>query len=114
MVVDDLIEVISSYELPYYRQGSMSEDEEYPETFFTFWNRDSDDHAHYDNDNYGTRWVFDVNVYSSDPEKPYELLEDIAKKLKGNGWVVPGKGHDLYSDEPTHTGRGITVYFLEV
>lgn len=110
---DALLEILKSFKYPVYRQGSMSNDEEYPETFVTFWNNDTPDHAHYDNDNYGTSWDYNVFVYSSNPEKIYELILDIRSALKAAKWIVPSKGHDVNSDEATHTGRTIEVYYLE-
>ena len=68
---DRLIELLEEFNYPVYRQGSFSEDEEYPDTFITYWNTDSPDHAHYDNTEYGTAWAFDVNVYSNNPEITY-------------------------------------------
>ena len=50
---DNLIEILSTFAYPVIRQGSLSDDEAYPENFFTFWNNDSSDHAHYDNIEYG-------------------------------------------------------------
>ena len=47
---DALITILESFKYPVYRQGSMSNDAEYPETFITFWNNTSDNHAYYDND----------------------------------------------------------------
>ena len=110
---DNLIEILSTFGYEVYRQGSMSDDEEYPETFFTFWNNDSPDHSHYDNSEYGTAWDFDVNVYSTDPALTYSVLADARIALKAAGWIIPGKGYDVASDEPTHTGRGINALYLE-
>ena len=110
---DNLIEILSTFGYEVYRQCSMSDDEEYPETFFTFWNNDSPDHAHYDNSEYGTAWDFDVNVYSSDSALTYSVLADARIALKAAGWIIPGKGYDVASDEPTHTGRGINALYLE-
>ena len=115
MIVDDLIKILTDkYELPVIRQGSMSEDEAYPEEFFTFWNRDTDDHAHYDGDVYGYVWDFDINFYSTDPDRTYSVLDDAIKELKENGYIIDGRGHDVMSDEVTHTGRGVSVIFLEI
>lgn len=111
---DRLIELLSSLGYPVYRQGSFSEGDEYPDSFFTFWNSESPDHDHYDDDNYGTDWRFNVYFYSVDPELTYKLISDARILLKQNKWIVPSKGFDAYSDEPTHTGRGIEVLFLEV
>lgn len=111
---DNLIEVLSSFGYPVYRQGSMSNDEIYPETFFTFWNNDSLDHSHYDNAEYGTEWDFDVNIYSSNPELTYSVLANARIALKAAGWIIPSKGYDVASDEATHTGRGINAIYLQV
>lgn len=110
---DELLKILESFDYPVYRQGSMSNEERYPETFITFWNNQSPDHAHYDDTNYGTAWDYNVYVYSSNPEKIYELMLDIRSALKNNKWIVPTKGQDINSDEATHTGRMIEIYYLE-
>lgn len=110
---DNLIQILEALGYPAIRQGSLSPDEEYPDSFFTFWNNDSPDHAHYDNTEYGTEWDFDVNFYSTDPEKTYKVLADARIKLKQNKWIIPGKGYDVASDEVTHTGRGMRAFYLE-
>lgn len=111
---DKLIELLETFGYPVYRQGSLSNDATYPDSFFTFWNNQSPDHAFYDNTEYGTEWDFDVNFYSNDPDLTYSKLFEAKTLLKQNGWVVPGKGHDVMSDEPSHSGRGISALFLEV
>lgn len=111
---DKLIEILEGFGVPVYRQGSMSDDEVYPETFFTFWNNDSPNHAHYDNDEYGTAWDFNIYVYSSNPSMTYSLLNDARAALKKAGWITPSKGFDVASDEPTHTGRGLEIFYLDI
>lgn len=110
---DTLIEILSQFGYPVRRQGSLSDSETYPDHFYTFWNNDSNDHAHYDNSEYGTVWDFGVNFYSIDPEKTYSELEKARVALKAQGWVITGKGYDVASDEPTHTGRGFEAFYLE-
>lgn len=111
---DKLIQILSTFGYPVYRQGSMSNDAVYPDSFFTFWNNQSPDHSHYDNTVYGTEWDYDINFYSNNPELTFSKLLEAKTLLKQNGWVVPGKGHDVMSDEPSHSGRGISALFLEV
>ena len=111
---EKLITILETFKYPVLRQGSMEESEQYPPTFLTFWNTESADHAHYNNEDYGTVWEFDVNVYSTVPDTTYTLLSQVRKALKENGFIVPGKGHDVASDEVTHTGRGLTALFLEI
>lgn len=111
---EQLITILETFKYPVYRQGSMEESAVYPPTFFTFWNTDSPSHAYYSNEEYGVTWEFDVNVYSNDPSTTYTLLEQARKLLKQNGWIIPQHGHDVASDEVSHTGRGFTAYYLEI
>mgnify|MGYP000845177609 CR=1 FL=1 len=113
-MVDELIRTLEELGYPVMQQGSLAPDDSYPNHFFTFWNVESSDHAHYNNAEYGTIWDYDVNFYSVDPEKTYSVLEQARKKLKETGWIISGKGYDVASDEVTHTGRGMEVYFLEI
>lgn len=110
---DNLISILSSFGYPVYRQGSMSDDEAYSPTFFTFWNFDSPDHSYYDNSDYGTEWYFNIYVYSDDPDITYNLLASAREALKSAGWICRGKGYDVQSDEETHTGRGLEVIYIQ-
>ena len=110
---DNLIELLLSLKYPVYRQGSLTEEQGYPESFFTFWNYDSPDHSHYDNQPYGTEWNFGVYFYSTDPALTYSVLSDARILLMQNNWIVPSKGFDVKSDLASHTGRGLTIFYLE-
>lgn len=108
-VVDNLIDILESIGYPVYRQGSMSDEESYPETFITFWNYDTPNHAFYSNQKYGTEANYNIYVYSSDPEKVYEVLTLAKKELECDGWIIQGNGFDVSSDIETHTGRGVNI-----
>lgn len=110
---DKLIELLSTFGYPVYRQGSMTEEEQYPDNFFTFWNTDSPDHAHYDDSEYGTEWDYNIFFYTNDPNNRFAVMAEARKLLKANGWIVPSKGYDVMSDEPTHTGRGMMIIYLD-
>lgn len=110
---DLLINIIKSLGYPVFLQGSLGKDEEYPESFFTFWNNSSDDGSHYDNQPISYIWDFDLNFYSSDPTLVNTVLIDAKVLLKQAGFVVRGNGYDVASDEITHTGRGINVLIFE-
>ena len=109
----ELISLLESFKYPMFLQGSLAKDEPYPPTFFTFWNNSSADRAHYDNDSVESVWAFTVNLYSSDPSIVNTLLIDVRSLLKSNGWIVSGRGYDVPSDEPTHTGRAIDVLYVK-
>lgn len=36
---DDLIEILSGFGFPVFRQGSLTDTDAYPDSFFTFWKR---------------------------------------------------------------------------
>ena len=110
---DLLIHMLEEFGYPVFRQGSLSENDEYPDHFFTFWNNESSDGSHYDNDAASTVWDFDVNFYSINPSLTYSKLDEARSKLKAAKFIISGKGYDVASDESTHTGRGINALFLE-
>ena len=112
-VENALIVVLKSFNYPVFRQGSLAEDEPYPPTFVTWWNRSEEGVSFYDNKTTRVSYVYDVNVYSTDVETSYSLLREIRAALKASGWVMQDRGHDIASDEITHTGRGMTILYNE-
>ena len=112
MVMQNLIDTLKTICGDVYQQGALPGT--YPQRFFTFWNRSSDDHKHYDGQAYGFAWVVDVNFYSCDISDVYASLDAAREALLAAGWVVSGKGHTVASDTNTHMGRGLEVTFLEI
>ena len=110
---EQLIELLETFGYPVRLQGSISKDEPYPETFFTFWNNSVDDGSHYDNDAIYYVWNFTINFYSVNPVLVNSILIQVKRLLKNNGWIVPGKGYDIPTDEKTHTGRAIDAIYVE-
>lgn len=110
---DDLIKLLETLGYPVFKQGSITEEEPYPPTFFTFWNNETWEQSAYDNVTVTTIHDFDVNVYSDDPENVYNVLKLAITLLKNNGYQIPDRGYDLSSDVDTHTGRGINVTKIE-
>lgn len=111
---EKLIAVLEKYGYPVILQGSMAEDESYPESFITFQTIDSSEQNFFDGNPFGTQWQFAVIFYSSNPELLATMPKQIYTDLKAAGWIPQGKGHDILSDEPTHTGWVNEYYFLEV
>lgn len=111
---DLLITTLTTLGYPVKLQGSMNKDEAYPDSFFTFWNNNADGEAFYDNEENIYVWDFDVNFYSNDPSLVNSKLLQAKTLLKQAGFIVSGKGYDVASDEPTHTGRGINVKIIEI
>ena len=98
---------------PVIQQGSMSAEDPYPDDFFTFFNNNADGAGFYDNDETRIVWDFDLNFYSIDPTHVNSALMTVKTALKEAGFICTGGGYDVLSDEPTHTGRGINVLYME-
>ena len=109
-----LIETLESFGYPVHLQGTMNPDEGYPESFITFFTVLSDDAAHFDNEPVGVAWEYQVIFYSSAPRLVASVPKDIYARLKAAGFIPQGRGRDIPSDEPTHTGWAMEFYYLEV
>lgn len=110
---EDLISILESLEYPVFLQGSLQSEEEYPESFFTFWNFGTPESAFYDNNAGRAVWGFWVYFYSTSPELCELVPEQARKLLKANNYILNGKAHDIAVDKPTHTGAFFTVYKYE-
>ena len=110
---DLLISTLETLGYPVKLQGSLLPDESYPDSFFTFWNDSADAVSFYSNDEVVILWAYSLNFYSTDPVLVNTKLLEAKALLKGAGWVVSGAGYDVPSDEPTHTGRGISLLYRQ-
>ena len=81
-VKDELIGILEAYGYPVRLQGSLAPNEAYPASFFTFWNNQSTDANHYDNNAIAFLWDFEVNFYSSSPTLVNEVLPEVMKDFK--------------------------------
>lgn len=110
---DLLISTLESLGYPVKLQGSLLPDEPYPDHFFTFWNDSADGESFYNNTESAIVWQYSLNFYSTDPLLVNSKLLEAKTLLKNKGWVVSGAGYSVMSDEPTHTGRGITILYRQ-
>ena len=116
---DLLIKTLEALGYPVDLQGSYAPEAKYPDHFFTFWNDSADGSSYYSNTEGAILWQYSLNFYSIDPEKVNDMFKVIKDKdtakslLKAAGFIVSGAGYSVLSDEPTHTGRGITVIYRE-
>ena len=116
---DLLISTLGALGYPVRLQGSLLKDEPYPDSFFTFWNNESDGDSFYSNTEGAILWDYELNFYSTD----VVLVNNMFKIIKGTptaksllkeaGFIISGAGYDVASDEPTHTGRGINLLYRQ-
>lgn len=110
---DLLISTLNSFCYPVHLQGDLEPNTAYPDHFFTYWNDASDGISFYSNEEGAIVWQYSLNFYSVAPDMVYSKLMEAKKRLKAAGFIVTGGGYSVMSDEPTHTGRGITVRYRQ-
>ena len=102
-----LKELFKEIGLPYFRQGSLS-DEDYQPSFFTFWNINTPNDSFYDNKE--TRYIERVQIgfYTNDANKIYSQLDEGGEfftKAKQRGFVFEGRANDAPADKANYFGR---------
>lgn len=110
---DLIISTLSKLGYPVKQQGSFLPNEKYPDHFFTFWNDATDGSGFYSNTETAMVWQYSINFYSTDPELIGSKFLEAKQLLKTAGFIVTGLGYSVMSDEPTHTGRGITALYRQ-
>lgn len=108
-----LEEVFKKTGLDYSRQGSYSEDAEYPPSFFTFWNYDLPEDGFYDNEAHKAIWYWKVYYYTNDPSTLYSKVDEFVNLAKESGFIIERKGRDIPSDRPDFVGRMITIKYID-
>lgn len=94
-------------------QGTLAEEEAYPASFITFWTDDTSDISHYDDDVTTIEWDFSVIYYTNDPSNMETVPAQIRSALKAAGFIPQGRGFDIPSDVPTHTGWAMEFVITE-
>ena len=96
-----------------YLQGTLNPDEEFPQKFITFFTTTTDDISFYNNDVAAVEWEFSVMFYSTDPVEVNTIPAQICAAMKAAGFIPQGKGNDLLTDRPSHTGWAMDFIYRE-
>lgn len=108
-----LFDLFDKIGLPYFRQGSMS-DEDYKPSFFTFWNVNTDNDSFYDNEEHRYIEYVQIGFFTNDARKIYSQLDEggeFLTKAKQIGFVFDGRARDADADKPDYYGR---VCFIRI
>lgn len=95
-------------------QGTLGENEAYPESFITFFTNFTEDRAFYDDEVHSIDWTFSVIFYSSSPALVGTVPTTIYTELKKIGFIPQGRGNDIPSDQPSHTGWAMDFIYTEI
>jgi hypothetical protein len=111
--MQQLFDLFNEIGLPYFLQGSLS-DEEYPASFFTYWNIDTPNDSFYDNAESRYITYMQIGWYTNDARKLYLQLDEdgeFYKKAKQKGFVFVGRAKGANADKKTYNGR---VLYLKI
>lgn len=104
MIKEILLNALEKLNYSVFQQGTLAPDSEYPDSFITFEILDSEETENFDNTPVAIMWQISIIFYSTDPLLVQSEAMNIYKILKAAGFIPQGKGADILSDEPTHTG----------
>lgn len=113
-MIQELFALFDEIGLPYFRQGSLS-DEDYPPSFFTFWNIDTPHDSFYDNKATRTIPFFQIGWYTNDASKIYSQLDEGGEfylKAKEKGFVFAGGAQDADADKDNYFGRVCNIRII--
>lgn len=99
--------------LPYSRQGSYAPDDNYPSSFFTFWNYDTPEDGFFDNESHKAIWLWYIYFYTNDAFLLYSKMDEFIALAKRDGFIIEGKGNDIQSDQPNFIGRVVRISYIE-
>lgn len=96
---------------PYLRQGSLASKDDYPPSFYTFWNESFSEEMFYDDENRAFQSYWGICSYTSDPKLMYTMLDAFILKAKRQGFIIE-TAQDVDSDRPDYYGRFVTIIYL--
>lgn len=110
-MMNKLFQLFEEIGLPYFRQGSLS-DEDYAPSFFTFWNVDTPNDSFYDNEEHRYIEHYLVGFYTNDANRIYTQMDDFIERAKAKGFVLSGRPKDAKADKDDYFGRVCTVKII--
>lgn len=113
-ILDLLNEIEAEKGYPNFLQGSLS-DENYPDSFFTYWNIDTPNDSFYDNAE--RRYISYVQIcwYTNNPKLLYLQLDEdgeFYKKAKQRGFVFVGRAKGANADKKNYSGRVLYIKII--
>ena len=106
--MEELFKLFDEIGLPYFKQGSLS-DEEYPASFFTFWNIDSPNDSFYDNKETRNIEYIQVGFYTNDANLQYSKMADFINRAKQKKFIIRGRDRDANADKKGYVGRMVYI-----
>lgn len=111
MIKQKLIDLLETFGYPVSLQGSYLAGSDLPNSFFTFWNFETN-LGYKSNKIVQIEYVFRVFFYSKDPTLVNTVLKQVRDLLIENNFHCSGD-YDLETDVDSYLGREMEVRYLE-
>lgn len=108
-MMQDVFNLFEAMGYEYHRQGSLSDEGEFPASFFTFWNIDSPEMSFYDNRAKRYVELIQVCFYTSDAKLIYSVMDEFVERAKNAGFVPQSMPKDTPSGRASHSGRLVVL-----
>ena len=104
--MDKLFKLFDALGLPYFRQGSLS-DEDYAPSFFTFWNIDTPSLKHRDNKEKEFEYYCQIGFYTNNASLIYSQLDEggAFRQAAINAGFTISRANDANADKKDYFGR---------
>lgn len=109
---DGLIEILESTGCPVFLKGTLTDADELPESFITFWNTATNRSHFYNNQPFCIEYTYEITLFSTDPELTNSVLLNLQIELIKNDFVIGMLGTDTYTGDVTYTGRTMTTTYI--
>lgn len=110
---EQLEAIFQALELDYSRQGSYESSDDYPASFFTFFNVDTPEAGFFDNLPSRAVWTWQIYYYTSDPSTLYSKMDAFLTLARAAGFIPNGKGYDIPCDRPDYVGRTVRIKYIQ-
>ena len=112
MIKQKLIDLLETFHYPVSLQGSYQEGETLPDSFFTFWNYETN--LRYKSNKVSEiEYVYRVFFYSKEPVLVNAIFKQVRELLINNNFHCTGD-YDIDTDVESYTGREMEVRYLEI
>lgn len=108
-MISELLAILDALKYPVFLQGSLNPDDGFPDSFFTYWNHETQELSFYSNLPHSAVWQFWVYFYSTDRQTVETVTDQAFNAFRDAGWTLASRPHDVGSGVPTHTGRMFSV-----
>ena len=106
---EKLISILETLGYDVILQGSLDSEEEYPSSFFTYWNWENPREQYYDNKHKSVASSFQIQFYTTDMKILDSVVNQAVQLLEENDFMLDEEPINNYSDIPNYKSKTFDV-----